>query len=155
MKKVLALLVLCGLLLGATLAWADDSKISPDLRGYKSSSQVQVIVQYAPGTNTSCNGLFGILGCVVGDVLKLGGTVLNSLPLVNGLVATLDAKGILALSNQSNVVYISKDRPVNLLMDSPGPAVNAAAAWKSNYTGSGIGVALIDSGVNNHKDLNG
>ena len=28
------------------------------------------------------------------------------------------------------------------------------AAWQSGYTGAGIGVALIDSGVNSHPDLN-
>ena len=31
--------------------------------------------------------------------------------------------------------------------------MNAPAAWKLNYTGSGIGIALIDSGVNAHPDL--
>ena len=29
------------------------------------------------------------------------------------------------------------------------------AAWQSGYTGAGIGVALIDSGVSSHPDLNG
>ena len=154
MKKVTTILLLFGLLAGASLAWADDSKISPDLRGYNGAGQVQVIVQYAPGAQLNCSGLLGLLGCVVGDVLKLGGTVVNALPLVNGLVATLDGNGIVALSNSSNVVYISKDRPVNLLMDTASAAVNAPVAWKSNYTGSGVGVALIDSGVNPHKDFN-
>jgi len=153
MKKAIAALTLCMVLGASSMVWANDAKISPDLRGYNSSSQVPVIIQYAPNAQTNCSGLLGILGCVVGDVLNLGGTVINALPLVNGLVATLDGNGILALSNRSDVLYISKDRPLNLLMDSPGPAVNAPAAWKSNYTGSGIGVALIDSGVNNHKDL--
>jgi serine protease AprX len=155
MKKLVTVLMLCSLLAGASLAWADDSKISPDLRGYSGSSQVQVIVQYAPGAQLNCGGLLGPLVCVLGDVLKLGGTVLNSLPLVNGLVASLDGNGIVSLSNQSNVIYISKDRPVNLLMDTASAAVNAPVAWKSNYTGSGIGVAVIDSGVNSHRDLNG
>jgi len=31
--------------------------------------------------------------------------------------------------------------------------VNAPFAWQSNFTGAGIGVALIDSGVSNHPDL--
>src|SRR6185437_2216654 len=132
---------------------ADNSKISPDLQNSTYTGQTQVVVQYAPGTQLSCSGIFGLLGCVVNDVLKLGGTVLGQLPLVNGLVASLDHNGIVALSNQSNVVYISKDRPLTPLFDNAAPAVNASAAWQSNYTGSGIGVALIDSGVNNHPDL--
>jgi serine protease AprX len=133
--------------------FADNSKISPDLQNSSSTAQVQVVVQYAPGTQLSCSGLLGLLGCVLNDVVKLGGAVLGQLPIVNGLVASLDHNGIVALSNQSNVAYISKDRPLTPFFDNAAPAVNAQAAWNSNFTGLGIGVALIDSGVNAHPDL--
>ncbi|HKV91394.1 MAG TPA: S8 family peptidase [Candidatus Angelobacter sp.] len=148
-------LILSLLLLAMPLAmFADNSKISPDLQNSTSTAKVQVVVQYAPGTQLSCSGLFGLLDCVLNDVVKLGGSVLGQLPLVNGLVASLDHNGIVALSNQSNVVYISKDRTLTPFFDSAAPAVNASAAWKSSFTGNGIGVALIDSGVNSHPDLN-
>ncbi len=147
-------LILSLLLLAMPLSmFADNSKISPDLQNSTSTAKVQVVVQYAPGTQLSCSGLLGLLDCVLNDVVKLGGTVLGQLPLVNGLVASLDHNGIVALSNQSNVVYISKDRTLTPFFDNAAPAVNASAAWKSNYTGNGIGVALIDSGVNSHPDL--
>jgi serine protease AprX len=132
---------------------ADNSKISPDLQNSSSTGKTQVVVQYAPGTQLSCSGLLGLLGCVVNDVLKLGGAVLGQLPLVNGLVASLDHNGIVSLSNQSNVLYISKDRSLTPFFDNAAPAINAQVAWQSNYTGAGIGVALIDSGVNAHPDL--
>lgn len=132
--------------------FANDSKISPDLQN-TGSAKVQVIIQYAPGTQTSCNSLLGLVDCLLNDVVKLGGTVLAQLPLVNGLVASLDHTGIAALSNQSNVVYISRDRTLTPSFDNAAPAVNAQAAWKANYTGAGVGVALIDSGVNSHPDL--
>jgi serine protease AprX len=150
MKRTLILVLA---LLAPLSLFADNSKISPDLQNSTSTSQEQVVVQYAPGTQLSCSGLLGLLGCVVNDVLKLGGTVLAQLPIVNGLVASLDHNGIVALSNQSNVVYISKDRTLTPFFDNAAPAINASAAWQSNYTGAGIGVALIDSGVNNHPDL--
>jgi serine protease AprX len=150
MKRTLILVL--ALLVPLSL-FADNSKISPDLQNSTSTGQEQVVVQYAPGTQLSCSGLLGLLGCVVNDVLKLGGAVLGQLPIVNGLVASLDHNAILSLSNQSNVVYISKDRTLTPFFDNAGPAVNASAAWQSNYTGAGIGVALIDSGVNNHPDL--
>ncbi len=148
MKRTLILVLA---LLAPLSLFADNSKISPDLQN--STSQEQVVVQYAPGTQLSCSGLLGLLGCVVNDVLKLGGTVLGQLPLVNGLVASLDHNGIVSLSNQSNVVYISKDRTLTPFFDNAAPVVNAQVAWQSNFTGSGVGVALIDSGVNNHPDL--
>jgi serine protease AprX len=132
---------------------ADNSKISPDLQNSTYIGQTQVVVQYAPGTQVNCTGLLGLVNCLVNDVVKLGGAILGQLPLINGVVATLDHNGIVSLSNQSNVVYISKDRPLTPSFDNAAPAVNASAAWQSNYTGSGIGVALIDSGVNNHPDL--
>ena len=59
-----------------------------------------MIVQYAPGTQVNCNGLLGLVSCLVNDVVKLGGTILGQLPLVNGVVALLDGNGILNLSNQ-------------------------------------------------------
>ena len=148
-------LILSLLLLAMPLAmFADNSKISPDLQNSTSTAKEQVVVQYAPGTQLSCSGLLGLLDCVLNDVVKLGGSILGQLPLVNGLVASLDHNGIVALSNQSNVVYISKDRTLTPFFDSAAPAVNASTAWKSNFTGNGIGVALIDSGVNSHPDLN-
>jgi serine protease AprX len=147
---IFLLLVLIGV---PSALLADNTKISPDLQNSSSTSKVQVVVQYAPGTQLNCGGLLGLVGCLLTDVTRLGGTILGQLPLVNGLVATLDHNGILSLSNQSNVVYISKDRTLSPFFDNAGPAVNAPAAWKSNFTGAGIGVALIDSGVNTHPDL--
>ena len=101
----------------------------------------------------NCSGLLGLVDCVVNDVLNLGGTILGQLPLINGMVAQLDGNGIQNLSNQSNVVYISSDRPLAPSLSNAAVAVNAPFAWQSNYTGAGVGVALIDSGVSNHPDL--
>lgn len=151
MKK----LVLLFLIVSVTLAYADDSKLSPELQGNQSSKQVRVIVQYAPGTQVNCSGLLGLVDCLVNDIVKLGGTILAPLPLVNGVVALLDGPGILNLSNNANVVYISTDRPLTPTLSNAAPAVNAFAAWQSGYTGAGVGVALIDSGVSSHADLNG
>jgi serine protease AprX len=136
-----------------SLMFADNSKISPDLQSSGSATPVQVVIQYKPGAQISCGGLLGLVDCLLTDVVRLGGKVLQQLPLVNGLVASLDHNGIIALSNQSNVAYISRDRSLTPFFDNAAPAVNAAAAWKLNHTGTGIGIALIDSGVNAHPDL--
>jgi serine protease AprX len=132
---------------------ADNSKISPDLQNSTSTAKSQVVIQYVPGTQVSCGGLLGLVDCLVNDVLKVGGSLLGELPLINGVVALVDHNGIVTLSNQSNVVYISKDRSLAPFLSNAAAAVNAPVAWKSNYTGAGIGVALIDSGVNSHPDF--
>src|SRR5579864_4884293 len=151
MKRLLAFMLMAAV----TVAHANDSKISPDLRNQPSNQQVQVIVQYAPGTQVNCSGLLGLVDCLVNDIVKLGGAILGQLPLVNGVVALLDGNGIVTLSNNANVVYISSDRPLSPTLSNAAPAVNAFAAWQSGYTGAGIGVALIDSGVSAHPDLKG
>jgi len=150
MKRLVVLLLMAAV----TVARADDSKISPELRNLASNQQAQVIVQYAPSTQLNCSGLFGLIGCALNNILTLGGTILGQLPLVNGVVALLDGNGIVSLSNQSNVVYISPDRPLTPSLNNAASAVNAEFAWQSNYTGAGVGVALIDSGVSNNLDLN-
>ncbi len=64
MKRLLVVL----LIVTGSLAYAENSKISPELQGYTSTQQVQVIVQYAPGTKVNCTGLLGLVDCLVNDV---------------------------------------------------------------------------------------
>ncbi|HET6934545.1 MAG TPA: S8 family peptidase [Candidatus Angelobacter sp.] len=152
--KLRTLILLLLLLLAPLAALADNTKISPDLQSTSTTGNVQVVIQYVPGTQISCSGLLGLVSCAVNDILNVGGTVVNQLPLVNGVVALVDYNGIVQLSNQPDVEYISKDRTLTPFLSNAAAAVNAPAAWKSNYTGTGIGVAVIDSGVNSHPDLN-
>jgi hypothetical protein len=132
MKKLLLLLILGA----ATLSYAaDPTKLSPDLQKSAATTPVQVVVQYH-----NPPGLLDL------QLLATLGSVLNSLPLVNGVVAQLPLSNILSLSNQGNVKYISLDRALRPTLSNAAPAVNAFAAWQSGYTGAGIGVALVDSG---------
>src|SRR5579864_3930021 len=121
MKKLLVLFLIAA----AAVASANDSKLSPELRGNHSTKQVQVIVQYAPGAKVNCTGLLGLVDCLVNDVVKLGGTVVGQLPVVNGVVALLDGNGIINLSNNANVIYISSDRQLSPSLSNAAPAVNA------------------------------
>jgi len=129
MKRFLTLL----LIVTGSLAYADNSKIAPELQGYTGSQQVQVIVQYTSGTRLNCSGLLGLVACVVDDIVNLAGKVLGQLPLINGLVAQLDSNGIQNLSNQSNVVYISPDRSLTPSDENANGAVNAEFAWQSTF----------------------
>jgi len=153
MKKYLLLLFLI-----ATVSVAlgqNNSKIAPELQCYTGTQQIHVVVQYVPGTQVNCSSLLGLVDCLVNDIVSLGGQLLAPLPLINGVLASLDGSGISTLSNNANVVYISSDRPLAPTLSNAAPAINAPYAWQSGYTGSGIGIALIDSGVNGSADLNG
>ena len=125
MKKFLLLFVLATV----TLASAQTNpKLSPELQGYTGTQQVQVIVQYAPGTQVNCTGLLGLVGCLVNDIAKLGGTILSQVPIVNGVVALLDGPGILNLSSNPNVVYISSDRPLAPSLSNAAPCVQMSSS---------------------------
>ena len=54
MKRLLTVLLVATM---TVAAYANDSKLSPELQGNTSTQKVQVIVQYAPGTQLNCSGL--------------------------------------------------------------------------------------------------
>ena len=108
-----------------------NPKISPELQGYTATQQVQVIVQYAPGTQLNCNGLLGLVDCLLNDVVKLGGTILGDLPLINGVVALLDGNGI-----QSSL------EPVERRLHQHGPAIDANAQQRRRRGECGVRLAV-------------
>jgi hypothetical protein len=57
------------------------------------------------------------------------------------------------ISRDSNIKYISLDRPLHGAMNNAVPAVGADIAHSLGYDGTGVGVAVIDSGVNDVFDL--
>jgi len=94
-------------------------------------ASIGAVVQYVPGTQVNCSNPLGLVDCLLNDIVKLGGTLLAPLPLVNGVVALLDGPGILNLSSNPNVVYISSDRALHPTLSNAAPAVNAFAAIPS------------------------
>src|SRR3954452_9987204 len=70
-----------------------------------------------------------------------------------GGVYTLSASALLDLENDPDVAYITPDRPISAKLDNSAAAVNASAAWSAGFTGAGIGVAIVDSGINPDPNL--
>ncbi len=136
-------------------AFADNSKISPDLLPLLSnpSNTVNVIVQYSSPPQTCTINILGLGGVVCTVVNLLGGVVKVVFTLINAVAGILHPGDIINLSNQSNVTYISLDRTVTGMLDYTTTAVNAPAAWSAGLNGSGIGIAIIDSGIYSHPDL--
>ena len=110
-------------LLAVGSAFADNSKISPDLLPLLAnpSQSVNVIVQYSSAPQQTCSsggGLLGIVGglvCTVVSVVKIVGSVLFGL--INAVAGTMLAGDVVTLSNQSNVNYISLDRPLQASLE--------------------------------------
>ena len=53
------------------------------------------------------------------------------------------------------VRYVSFNRPQRSFLDLTTAAVSASVAWQSGFDGTGVGVAVIDSGVSPDRDLTG
>ncbi len=85
-------------------------------------------------------------------IAKFGGRHHRDLHLVNALQVSLPANAVDRLSDEPSVKFISPDRPLAGHLTNTVPAVNVPYAWSFGLDGSGIGVAVIDSGIIDRKD---
>jgi len=90
---------------------------------------------------------------------SLGGTLTATHSSIQGYSAKLRAGALDQLAGDSNVERISGDLPVKAHMDVAYRAIRGdqAAAlagwWGTGLTGKGVGIALIDTGVQLHQDF--
>lgn len=134
------------LILGTTFAFAAPRKVSKDLQKVPSAQWVNVIVQYrAPLSNAR-----------VAKLAVRGARLQQNFSIINGAAFTVKRSSLAALANKPNVAYVSLDRTVratSVTTDYYDQAVLAPYAWSKNLDGSGIGVALLDSGISPHRDF--
>ena len=87
-------------------------------------------------------------------IQSLGGALGRALPIVNGRAADVPDTALATLASSLAVERIALDRPTSGLTDWTAATVGATAVRQQfGYDGSGIGVALIDSGIAPHDDL--
>src|SRR5712692_9250127 len=144
MRKTALWIMLWGGLLAGNL-YADRHKFSKDLADKTSQPDavVDVIVQYQTDPSDANVAAYTAKGAKVKDHLKRFRTV----------TLTASVKTVDALSDDSNVVYVTPDRPVTAQFDYAEQTINAPYAWQMGLDGSGVGIALLDSGVAKHDDL--
>jgi serine protease AprX len=130
-------------LFAANLAFARQPKISTELERLDPNTDVDVIVQFNRVPTERHHR----------KVLSLGGTLRNRLDIVRAGAYSIPALSIGSLADDPEVVRISPDHKLKGMLDITTAAVNASAAWASGWTGKGIGVAVIDSGITPHPDL--
>jgi serine protease AprX len=126
-------------------------KFAPDLapiaaRAHAAAANetVNVIVQYKQVPQTEQEG----------RVQHLGAHLNSRLHVVKGMAVTIPVSALPALEADSEVVSVNIDHPLRGLDEITDQATNVPSAWNAGYTGAGIGVAVIDSGINDsHPDL--
>jgi len=99
-------------------------------------------------------------------VARLGGRVTRPLPIVHGFAATLPAGAVQELARTRGVRAVSRDGRMRVqatlaATTPPTPrsvypkVVRADAVWQAGATGSGVTVAVVDTGVADVPDLHG
>jgi hypothetical protein len=142
-RTAAATLAAAGLLLMAAPAPPSSAADGP---------MVQVIVREAPGTGQAAEGL----------VRDAGGTVTRTLPIIDGFAAVIPSGSVDELRGSDAVVSVTPDARLELshAVDGfdasvdPGSMFTIAQSvtragefWNDGFTGQGVDVAMVDSGV--------
>jgi serine protease AprX len=142
-RLFLAVLFLVGTTASAV---AEGRKLAPDLATFPSypDGSVDVIIQFRQTPQTRD---FEALAAH-------GGHLKQQLHRIKGAAYRIPSGALSWLEQQPDVAYVSPDRPNQAAFDDAAPAVLGDLA-RQQYAvdGTGIGVAIIDSGVYNHDDL--
>ena len=145
--------VRCAIALAVSALWAVSAeaghraRLSRDLADRIAASRTDTVRVIVSGTDAEVSEIAGRHGARVAKRLR-GAAVLE----VPG--AALDA-----LSQDPSVSHLSGDVPVRRLMAVTTEAIGADQVWRGalagleGRTGTGIGVAVIDSGIANHQAL--
>ena len=131
------------LTVGTLTAFGGHPKVARDLDNVNPESTVDVIIQYRHAPTAAHHQ----------KVHDKGGQHKRDLSLIKGAHYSVPADKLRELADDPDVVAISPDREVQGALDLTAAAVNAGTAANYKLDGTGIGVAVIDSGVNPHPDL--
>ena len=120
----------------------------------QSETMVDVIVQFNrnPQNGTTM---------MAATIAQHGGQVLHDFSFIHAMHATFPASRLAELEQNGEIAYISPDRQLSSssngipVLDYHTETVNAPVAWAAGLNGSGIGVAVIDSGIIDIPDLHG
>ncbi len=85
------------------------------------------------------------------------GSIIEELPAINSVSALLPKNSIEVLQANKAIKYIEEDKPVSLQSywsDWGTEKIAAQNAWTHHLTGQGVKVAVIDTGIAPHPDLN-
>jgi len=140
------------LVLSFSAAYSAEPKLDSELQGLTSNQDVDVIVQFK---NVPSDGQHQ-------RVLAHGGKLKHSLDIIRAAHYSVPANQLQSLSEDPDVTFIAPDRAVKATANavytgSPDYGWRTAGADLATsvfgLNGSGVGIALIDSGTNNSNDL--
>ena len=144
MNILLARLIKFTLLLTPLLCFGVSPKIAPDLVGVPPQTTVTVIIRFSSPLDSAGKQ----------KLKNQGGMLKAELSLIHAAAYTLPAAALNGIANDPQVIYISPDRSLGATLDYASPTVGAQIALQYGWNGTGVGVAVIDSGITSSRDLN-
>ena len=66
---------------------------------------------------------------------------------IQAQIYSMPIQALAGLANDPNIAYLSPDRPVQTTLDVSNPATGAQTALSYGWNGTGVGVAILDSGI--------
>lgn len=82
------------------------------------------------------------------------GTVVTTYEVVNGIAVNIPDDKVDQLNVIKNIKYVEKDQEFYALLDQAVPQIGGDMVWNSGYTGDGVKVAVLDTGIDgSHPDL--
>jgi serine protease AprX len=83
-----------------------------------------------------------------------GGLLHAKLHMIKSAAFTIPVSALPALEADPEIAFVTVDHPMKVMDDTTDEVTGVSAVWNSGYSGAGVGVAVIDSGINdNHPDL--
>jgi len=123
-----------------------DQKVAADLSSFpvNDDGTVSVIIQFNSAPRAKHLAELG----------AQGGHVTFTLDKINALAVRVPLSALQWLNGHPDVLYVSPDRPNEVASDTDIPAVmDDVARQQYGLDGTGVGIAVIDSGVFSHDDL--
>jgi serine protease AprX len=132
------------LLLGLVNIVFAGPKLAKDLPASNSTAPVDIILQFKTLPTKD-------------DLKQLGsfGQTKKTFNTIKAIEVTVSPSVLATLEAMPNVKYISPNRKNQRFLDLTTSAVNANYAWPLGWDGTGVGVAVIDSGIALKHDLTG
>lgn len=109
----------------------------------KSRKEIPVIISMKNNDNRKLSSM----------VFGLSSGTRKELPIVNGLACSLSTDSINRLRRHPDVDYISFDSKVFALLDIANTTVGSSVPHSEGYSGKGVTVAVVDTGIYKHPDL--
>lgn len=107
--------------------------------------KIPIIVQTTNHDNmrSSINSISTLTGC----------SIKKEIPLLDSFTTKVNLKTLQKLTENDSVKKIWYDTKFRATLDVACPVIESPTLWESDYTGKGINVAVLDTGVYSHEDL--